>query len=108
MLNSDDEDEEDIESENENDRAFLDDESGSESQDAGFYRALDQERGEGVEVQRGVEEEQEKKKEHPLVKLKVCILHIYSINLSVIVNFSLGAVCDMFTYANYIYIYLFL
>jgi hypothetical protein len=78
VMNSDNEDEEEIGSENEEDRAFIDDISDSEEdQDLGFYRAFDQELGGRTEDRRETERKQDKKKEHPLVKLKVIICFIY-------------------------------
>ena len=73
VVDSDDEDEEQIESENEEDRDFINDGSESEEQDANFYRALNQELPEPVWEERTVPEQKEKKKKHPLVKLKVIL-----------------------------------
>ncbi|KAK3725758.1 hypothetical protein QZH41_001057 [Actinostola sp. cb2023] len=74
VMMSDDEEEE-IESENDEDRAFLDDGEETEEDGPGFYRALDRDleaiQEERVEEERHEEtEEQEKKKPYPLVKLK--------------------------------------
>ncbi|KAK3736484.1 hypothetical protein QZH41_017403, partial [Actinostola sp. cb2023] len=75
VMMSDDEEAE-IESENDEDRAFLDDGEETEEEGPGFYRALnrdlDEIQEERVEEERHEEtEEQEKKKPHPLVKLKI-------------------------------------
>jgi len=74
VMNSD--DEEQIESENEEDRAFLDDESDVEEQGVNFYRALDRElqvkeQEEIVDNDVDVDGTNEKNKPHPLIKLKV-------------------------------------
>lgn len=79
VLESDDEDEEEIEEENEEDRAFLDDNE-SEVEDVNFYRVLNRQLEDETLEDEGEEEveeehskENEKKKPHPLVKLKVII-----------------------------------
>ncbi|KAK3737992.1 hypothetical protein QZH41_001005 [Actinostola sp. cb2023] len=74
VMMSDDEEEE-IESENDEDRAFLDDGEEIEEDGPGFYRALnrdlDEMQEERVEEESHEETEgQEKKKPHPMVKLK--------------------------------------
>ncbi|KXJ05435.1 Zinc finger protein 142, partial [Exaiptasia diaphana] len=77
VMNSDNEDEESIESENEEDRAFLDDRDDIDDQDVNFYRAFNRERedSDDEERERPVETEQNgekaRKRPHPLVKLKV-------------------------------------
>ena len=74
VMDSDMENEEEIESENDVDRVFINDERESEDQDSAFYRALNQELGDRLteECREGTEKK-EKPKEHPLVKLKVII-----------------------------------
>ena len=77
VLESDDDDEEAIEPENEDDRAFIDDEVDSESQDVDFYRALNRnlesaEQEHEEQLERDTEKEtKNRKRPHPLVKLKV-------------------------------------
>lgn len=75
VIESDDEDEEAIESETEEDRNFLDDGSTVE-EDLSFYRSLNQELGERKPVQRNIDKTVNKR-QHPLLKLKVMkhILH---------------------------------
>jgi len=73
VLESDDDDEEEIEEENDEDRAFIDDGS-DDDEDPNFYRAFDQELGETVHVDRrgrDTDSTKEKKRQHPLIKLKV-------------------------------------
>jgi len=73
VLESDDDDEEEIDEENDEDRAFIDDGSDGD-EDPNFYRALDQELGETVHVDRrgrDTDSTKEKKRQHPLIKLKV-------------------------------------
>lgn len=83
VLESDDDDEEAIDEENDEDRAFIDDGSDDDDDnDVNFYRALDQELGVTVRVEnRGEAQEKQKKKKHPLVKLKVCMFCIMLYNL---------------------------
>ena len=55
-------------------RAFINDETDSDDQDLGFYRALNQELGETQQNRDQPEnQKKEKKREHPLVKLEVTI-----------------------------------
>ncbi|KAK3705281.1 hypothetical protein QZH41_008170 [Actinostola sp. cb2023] len=100
VLESGDEIEEEIEEENEEDRAFIDDDC-SEQQDPCFYQALNQELGERT-IQTECElnpEHQEKKREHPLVRLKVK-LEEYLKELPVL-GFNTGR----FTYAKFLKAY---
>ncbi|KXJ22829.1 Zinc finger and SCAN domain-containing protein 22 [Exaiptasia diaphana] len=73
VLDSENDDEEEVESENEEDRNFIDDASmDDDDHDPGFYRAMDQElRDRFPTLQRSVHNKKEKKRQHPLVKLKV-------------------------------------
>ena len=93
VLESDDEDEEEYDSENEEDRAFIDDDDSDDEEDVNFYRAFDRELGDTRVPHSRQEVQQEKKRPHPLVKLKVCIIVICLFILCTFIPFCIVILC---------------